>query len=701
MAMMEPDFGPQIPQVDYAPPPEIPEALRLLIEASQHRNLAEDMAEDRRAKIAHDVLLEYKLDKDSMSDWTERMKKGLDLAKLIRKDKTTPWPGASNVRYPLLTTAALQFNARAYPAIVPGADPVLCTVHGNDKGGKKAARGERVSRHMGYQLMFQIPEWELETDALTTVLPVVGTMLRKTWRDETMGRPRVKLCEPGSVIINNKAKSIDNAPRVSEEVPLYPYEIVERKRAGLYLDIDLLPDGDTSDEDGPQTMIEQHRRLDLDEDGYPEPYVVTVHKASQKVMRIVANFEAEDIVFDGERVISIQRRDYYSVFHFLPSMDGGFWGTGLGMLLGDISETINTTINQLIDSGAMSTLGGGFIGTQNLRLKGGAQRFRPGEWKQVNVLGDDIRKGLVPIPVAQPSPVLFQLLGLLMEAGREVASIKDIMTGDTGGRSMTATTTLALIEQGMALFNAAYKRLYLGLRNEFKMLARINAETLDPMEYSAFHDEVDERGQPVMFDPAEDYALEDMDITPVADPKIVTSMQAMGRAQLLMELSQTGAVDPKVAATRVLEVAHVRDVEELVPQPNPIALQIEQRQLEHGLMMMEAEIEAARADIALTSAKVQQAMASAAKDFADADLDKMKMGLDAARLRLEGVNTRRQHLIKIMETDDKRGPGGMAGQPGNGAAFQQPSPVGGNAEIPDMRGLLGGGGNIPGGQGAA
>ena len=671
---------PQMPQGSMQP--EMPEGLEQLVEASGHHNLAEVMDEARRNNIAHDVLHEYGIDKDSMHQWTTRMENGLDLARLIRKDKSTPWVGASNVRFPLVTSAALQFNARAYPAIVPGSDPVKCQVHGNDRDGAKAARSQRVSAHMSFQLMSEVAEWEMETDALLTVLPIVGTMLRKTWFDPTDGRTRIKLCEPAAIAINNKVASIENAPRISEEISLYPYEVEERRRSGAFLDVDLLAE-DSDDTDAPMIFIEQHRRLDLDDDGYPEPYVVTVHKATQTTVRIVANFEPEDIVFE-DRVISIKRRDYYSVYQFLPSMDGAFWGTGLGMLLGDISETINTTINLLIDSGALASLGGGFYSSQAFRMKGGAVRFKPGEWKPVNAAGSDIKNAFMALPHSEPSPVLFQMLGLLIDAGREIASVQDIMTGDAP-RQQTATTTLALIEQGMEVFTAAYKRIYRALKEELAMMARINAETLNPQRYSAFHDEVDEQNQPVMFDPAQDYGLDDMDITPVADPRVVTSMQAMGRAQLLMEMSQTGSVDQQAATQRVLEVAHIEDVEELMPQPNPIEMEMEKANIAHMQAMREIELELGRADVALKIAKIQEAEAGAAKDYADADRDMITAGLTQARDRM-------QALQKMMESDDRRGPGNLAGQPGNGAAVGQPSQGGGAPQTPDLRSLLGGGG---------
>ncbi|MGB0972895.1 MAG: hypothetical protein ACPGVG_18345, partial [Mycobacterium sp.] len=355
-----------------AEPGQVNDVLPLLREIMGHDNLAEALEDGELTRIAQEVIEEYDIDKNSMSSWYDEMKAGLDLARMVKSDRKSI-NRASNVCYPLVASAALQFNARAYPAIVPSGQPVYCKAQGADKSGQKAARAERVQEHLGWQLLTQITEWEPETDSLLTLLPIVGTMIRKVWYDPTLGRPRVKLCDAGAVVINDNVQSIDSAPRVSEEVSLYPHEIESRKRAGIFLNVDLgdavqLPgdetggEGETTahDPSAPHMFIEQHRRIDIDGDGYPEPYIVTVHHAMAKVVRIVANFDADSIHVDspdmdeagqitGKGVTAIRPRDYYVKYDFLPPIDGGFWGTGFGLLLGDLSHAINSGINILID----------------------------------------------------------------------------------------------------------------------------------------------------------------------------------------------------------------------------------------------------------------------------------------------------------------------------------------------------------------
>ena len=664
--------------------PEMPEAVARLQEISGHHNLAEVLTKERLALLAHEVLSEYRLDKHSMSEWFDRMENGLNLAKMVKQDKNTPWVGASNVKFPLVTSAALQFNARAYPAIVPGGNPVIHKVYGNDATGEKAARGKRVSDFMSWQLTGEVDEWETETDSLLTILPLIGTCLRKVYYDDAMKRVCVKLCEAGAVIVNDKVKSLDAAPRISEEIKLYPYEIEERKRAKRFLDVDVNVAAD-DDSDAPQMFVEQHRRIDLDGDGYPEPYVVTVHAETSKVVRVVANFEVEDIRYDGQ-ILAVDRRDHYAVYHFLPSMDGGFWGTGLGLLLGDISESINTLINMMIDSGHMSSLGAGLIGAKDFRMKGGAARFRPNEYKQVSAYGSDIRNAFVQLDFPQPSPVLFQMLGLLIEAGREIASVKDVMTGEAP-RNQTATTTLAMIEQGMMVFTAAYKRIYRALAKEFKMISRINAETVDMETYSNFHDIRDEQGNLMPIKPDFDFALHDMDIAPIADPRVVTSMQAMGRAQLLMEMGAAGSVDLAESTRRALSVAQVEDVEKLMPKPNPM----DGEMMQHQQFMMQMERGKAEVEVALLMAQIEEKQANAAKDLADVETDRMKLALDQAQGRLGAL----MELAK----NDAGSLGRMAGPSRNEPPVGQPVQGNAAAQSAPLGAILGGGGDIGLGEG--
>jgi len=321
---------------------------------------------------------------------------------------------------------------------------------------------------MSYQLLEQMEEWEEETDKLLVALPVAGCMFRKTYYCPVKKRNVSEVKFPTDIVVDYYAKSIESANRVSDTYDLYPNDIEERIRSGIFSDFEYAEKSErsgektdgagttetppASDVDAPHEFIEQHRWWDLDDDGYQEPYIVTVHRATQEVVRIVARYAAEGIeVNEKGRISSIKPIHYITKYGFIPAMDGGFYDIGFGQLLLPANKTINTVINQLLDAGTMSNVQGGFLGkgiTLGRGKSAGPLTFELGEWKQVNIPGDDLRKGIVPLPMKEPSMVLFQLLGLMIESGEKLSSVSDAMTGVSPGSNVPATSTLALIEQG-------------------------------------------------------------------------------------------------------------------------------------------------------------------------------------------------------------------------------------------------------------
>jgi chaperonin GroES len=382
-------------------------------------------------------------------------------------------------------------------------------------------------------------------------------------------------------------------------------------------------------------------------------------------------------------------------------MTGGLFGTGLGALLGDISESINTIINLLMDAGHMASRGGGFIGSE-FRIKGGSQQFQPGEWKLTQSMGAEIRNSIVPMTFPGPDATLFQLLGLLIEAGKEVASVKDIMTGDTGTKNMTATTTLALIEQGMMVFTAAYKRIFRALKREYKIMAKLNAKHVTPEAYMAFHDLQGSEMEPqegmspnappiqVIASPQDDYDMSNMDIEPVADPASVTKMQEAAKAQIIMQMAEAGMLDKGAATERALSAAGISNTEELVAKPDPMQAK-----------MGEMKMAAAEAELRLQMIKVDEAMADiektrseTMKNVSDIQAQQEGVRLDKMKAQLEAL---RDGLGQLLGG----GFGGMAGPPGYAASqggFGQnagASAPGGNGGLLGGQGMAGGGQVVP------
>jgi chaperonin GroES len=643
--------------------PALEKTLAKLLAYEQSQNIAQEIADgddgDQKLNdIASAVDRKYEIDKRSRSKWEEMSSRAMDLALQVRKPKNYPFENAANVKYPLVTVAALQFGARAYPAIIDGFRIVKGQVVGNDSGvpikddngdpkvdplsgeplwtkkpGEKRGKADRVSKHMSYQLLNEMEEWEEDTDVLLHHLPIVGCAFRKVWRSETLGRNKSEMVPAKHLVVNNKCRSLDEAPAVTHEVFIYPQDIEERKLSGVWLDIELpcpVGDGD-SDEDAPHLFLEQHCFLDLDEDGYKEPYIVTVHKESCQVVRIVANYSMDDVKDDGKRVTRIAKDQYFVKYSFIPDPQGGFYDIGFGQLLESIGETIDTTLNQMLDAGHLQNAGGGFIGTGIRLKKGGQIKVSPGKFEQVEVTGT-LKDQVLPHQFQGPSPVLFQLLGTMVEAAKDITAVKDILTGDTNGQTQTATTTLAMIEQGLKVFTAIYKRIYRALKHEFKLLFQLNAKHIDEKAYYTFQDqqEVVEKS---------DYDLASMDVCPVADPKMVTDMQRMTHAQLLMQIQEHpvfGKIqNPEEALRRVYEAAGTEEPDKLIVKqgPDPVQqAQLQEVQSKTAKNMAGAQKDAALADKATaeTSLMPRQADADVTDTLAGARKTMMETALAPA-----------------------------------------------------------------------
>lgn len=532
-------------------------------------NLAEQLDEEELNTIGEEAKKGYETDERSRTEWLKAVEKWTELAKLTVKNKSYPWPNASNVKYPLLATAAMQFAARAYPSLIPSDGRVVKSrVVGKDPTGEKTAIAEAVSLYMSYQLMEEMDCWEEEMDRLLIMLPIVGTLFKKTYWDHLTKKNCSHLVMPHNLVVDYYAKSLDQAERISEILCVNERAMKERQLAGLWLDdVDIgepqtaeFDDPDAPSElDGttPYVFIEQHTFLDLDDDGYKEPYIVTFHKNTGKVFRIVARYDDECIhVNEDGDVIKIDPIQYYTKFGFVPNPDGSFYDIGFGILLGPINESVNTLINQLVDSGTINNLQSGFLG-KGLRLRMGEQQFRPGEWKVVNSTGDDLKKQIVPLPSKEPSKVLFELLQALVTSGKELASVAEIFTGKMPGQNTPATTTMATVEQGMKVFTAVYKRIYRSLGEEFKKLYRLNKLYLNPNTYI---DILDMNIGPDAFNG------DDHRIVPGADPTAVSQSEKLMKAQGLAEMVQMGMpLDPVKVMIRMLEAQEQPNWQDLIP----------------------------------------------------------------------------------------------------------------------------------------
>lgn len=642
-----------------------------LIKQIDNINLARDIDEATLNKLGMLVKDEYEIDENSRADWKDKAEHALQFATQEAQEKQYPWPKASNIIYPLITQAALQFGARTYPAIIQDMNVVKGIVWGSDKGtpvtvdgktegqpkmgpdgqplllsapGEKRQRADRIGEHMSWQLLDEMPEWEPQTDQLLHQIPIIGGAARKTYRDPAQERNFSLFVSLTNLVWSYRAPSFEAAPRHTEILTLYPHEILEYERTdededgnGMFLQMDYGPggdgeigQGDEGDVDAPHTFLEQHRRYDLDEDGYAEPYIVTVHKRSAKVVRIVARYDADGIkVTPGrnQRVKRIAPVEHYTLIPFLPNVEGGSYPMGFGHLLKPLNEGINTTLNQMFDAGHLQNAGGGFIG-DSLSMASGPVNFQVGKYVRVTTKGQAIRDAVFPLPFNGPSPVLFQLLGVLLNAGKEVASIQDILAGNAEIANAPPTTVLALIEQGLKMYTAIHKRVYRAFKSEFAKLYRLNRLYLS-------EDQRYQIGDEWRVVTPEDYRLGG-GVKPVADPTMVTDMQRLSRAQILLQFDKDPLINQVEIRRRLFEAANIDRIEEILipPQPNPMVQQMQQ--LEVALKM--AELGKARAAESKDSTQAYLNLAMAREKAAGPELAAIDNQLELMRLHIESVN---------------------------------------------------------------
>ena len=635
-------------------------------ELVQQTNIAENLDEDRLTEIGHSVVEGYNDDKQSRWQWEKKAKEYYDLALQVAKEKSFPWPKASNIKFPLISIAAMQFGARAYPTLVPSNGKIVqMRIFGADPDRQKAQRAARVAAHMNYQLTVKMEDWEEDYDKLLTMLPIIGTAFKKTYYDASMRTNKSCLVLPQNLVVNYWTKTLEEAFRVSEVLYQTKNQVKERQLKKIYLEADLGEptveiDPDTqkrdmnvskADEATPYKIIEQHTFLDLDDDGYMEPYIVTVDYHSTKVLRIVPRFKQENIETDAEGTVTYIKPDvYYTKFPFIPNPDGSFYDLGFGHLLGPINEAVNTIINQLVDSGTLRNLQAGFIG-KGVQIRKGEQRFQPGEWKQVNIIGDDMRKQIVPLPSNEPSKVLFELLGLLIQSGKELASIAEIFVGKMPGQNTPAYTTKETVEQGMKLFTAIYKRVYRAQSKELKKLYELNRYYLDSEEYVSVLDEPIQQS---------DYQAPPDDLMPAADPSASSNTEKLAKAEALAQLLPLGTINPMGVTMRWLEALEETNPQELIippeqqqqkPDPKVEAemakTQIKQAESQHKMQMEELKMQLEQQKQTMQMQLEKQRMEM------QMQFEAMKQQLELTKARNEAMVDGAKHRQKLVQDDEK------------------------------------------------
>ena len=542
-------------------------------------NLAELLPDEVLKPIGLELVADYKEYKTSRKDWEQGYIQGLDLLGFKYENRTEPFQGASGATHPVLAEAVTQFQAGAYKELLPAEGPVRTQIVGKPDPAKEA-QSQRVKDYMNYELMEKMEEYEPEFDQMLFHLPLAGSTFKKVYYDDLLGRAVSKFIPAEDLIVPYTATSLDDAESIIHTIKISENDLRKQQVGGFYSDIDLGPPGpDTNNEltkkerqlegtrktgrqENMYTLLECHVNLDLegfeDKDselnptGIKLPYIVTVEEASQQVLSIRRNYNPTD----PKR----NKIHYFVHFKFLPGL--GFYGFGLIHMIGGLSRTATAALRQLLDAGTLSNLPAGFK-QRGIRVRDEASPLQPGEFRDVDAPGGNLRDAFMPLPYKEPSPTLLQLMGVVVGAGQRFAAIADMQVGD-GNQAAAVGTTVALLERGSRVMSAIHKRLYSAMRTEFKLLAKVFKTYLPPVYPYDVVGATREIKQ-ADFD-------ERVDILPVADPNIFSMAQRITLAQTELQLATS---NPQIhnlygAYRKMYEALGVKDIDAILPPPAPM-----------------------------------------------------------------------------------------------------------------------------------
>lgn len=542
-----------------------------LIGPEHDANLAEYIDEGELQNLAADLVDDFVADRQSRKDWARSYVKGLDLLGMKIEERTQPWAGAAGVFHPVLTEAVVRFQAQAMGELFPASGPVRTKVVGK-RDPQKMEQALRVENEMNYLLTEEMTEYRDETEQMLFRLPLAGSAFKKVYYDPINERPAAMFVPAEDFVVSYGAADLATAPRYTHVMKKTPNEIIELQVNGFYIDVDLPdPEPDYSDiqekydeidgetavleDDDRHTILEVHADLDLpepfnDTDGIARPYVVTIDKSSLTILSIRRNWYEEDY--------KKRKRQHFVHYRYLPGL--GFYGTGLIHLIGGLAKSATSILRQLIDAGTLSNLPAG-LKARGLRIKGDDSPLMPGEFRDVDVPGGAIRDSIAFLPYKEPSSVLYQLLGNIVEEGRRIGSVADVQVGNLNPQAPVGTT-LALMERSMKVMSGVQARLHAALKKELRILGKVIKDYMGP----AYSYELEED-----FNRQEDFD-DRVDIIPVSDPNAATMAQRVVQYQAAMQLAQQAPnlYNMGQLHRQMLEVLGIKDAEQIVKLPEDV-----------------------------------------------------------------------------------------------------------------------------------
>jgi hypothetical protein len=559
--------------------PEEDEVPEEIVDENFYGNLAETMDERALSRLALDLIADYKKDRVSRLDWEQTYVQGLDLLGFKYQDMTRPFQGATGVTHPMLAESVTQFQAQAYKELLPAEGPVRTEVVGLETP-DILKQSERVKDFMNYMLMEEMEEYTPDFDQLLFYLPLSGSAFKKIYYDEILKRAVSKFIPADDLVVPYYATDLKDSERITHVVKMNENDVIKHQKAGFYLDVELIPkqpeqtaiqqklseiegvkpSGDTVYQ---YNILEMHVDLDLseyettadkEERNIKIPYIVTIDEGSEQVLSVYRNYSPDDPLKT--------RKEYFVHFKFLPGL--GFYGFGLIHMIGGLSRTATSSLRQLLDAGTLANLPAGFK-SRGIRIRDDDQPFQPGEFRDVDAPGGNIKDQFQILPFKEPSQTLFQLLGFVVQAGQRFASIADMQVGD-GNQQAAVGTTIALLERGSRVMSAIHKRCYYAMKQEFRILAGVFADYLPP-EYPYAVYGADRNIKAVDFDGR-------VDVIPVADPSIYSMAQrvTLANENLKIAMSNPQMHNLREAYRRVYEALGTRQIDDLlIPEKEPMA----------------------------------------------------------------------------------------------------------------------------------
>ena len=458
---------------------------------------------------------------------------------------------------------------------MPASGPVRTQIIGLESS-EKVSQAHRVKEFMNYQLMVNMKEYEPEFDQMLFNLPLSGSTFKKVYYDSILARSVSKFVPAEDLYVPFTATSLDDTETIIHKIKMTTNDIRQHQLAGVFKDFEMDEEGVYNKNDIEETkdrmsgvdskaddvcsVLEAHMHLEIpgyedidpktnESTGIKFPYIITVKEDTAEVLSIKRNWNETDL--------TKKRQDYFVHFKFLPGL--GFYGFGLIHMIGGLSRTATAALRQLLDAGTLSNLPAGFK-MRGIRVRDEAQPLQPGEFRDVDAPGGNLRDAFMPLPFKGPDATLLQLMGTVVAAGQRFASIADMQVGD-GNQSAAVGTTVALLERGSRVMSAIHKRLYSAMKSEFALLAK-NFVTYLPNMYP--YDVVG--GQNQIFKTDFDAKV---DIIPVADPNIFSQTQRISVAQAEMQIAMTNPQMHNIyhAYRHMYEALGVKDIDQLLPPP--------------------------------------------------------------------------------------------------------------------------------------